>query len=106
MPFSQVRKCAHPGCQCLVSETTEYCSDYCKLTGEDEYCGCAHTSCNTRFAQSAQPQQAASGFFYGSAQPAPADLSKKLDELTAQVQALTKAVEGLKASQSQGGEKK
>ena len=33
----------------------------------------------------------------------PADLTKKIDDLTAQVQALTKAVESLKASQ---GEKK
>jgi hypothetical protein len=58
-PLSQVRKCAHPGCQCLVSENTEYCSDYCKLAGEEEYCGCGHTSCNTQFAQTAKPQKAA-----------------------------------------------
>ena len=54
-----MRKCAHPGCQCLVSENTEYCSDYCKLAGEEEYCGCGHTSCNTQFAQTAKPQKAA-----------------------------------------------
>jgi hypothetical protein len=58
-PLSPVRKCAHPGCQCLVSENTEYCSDYCKLAGEEEYCGCGHTGCNTQFAQTASPQKAA-----------------------------------------------
>ncbi len=44
-PQSQVRKCAHPSCHCLVSEENEYCSDYCKLAGADEHCGCGHAGC-------------------------------------------------------------
>jgi membrane-associated protease RseP (regulator of RpoE activity) len=49
-----------------------------------------------------QQKQNPDVLFVGSPQPAPADLTKKIDDLTAQVQALTKAVEGLKAA----GEKK
>ena len=55
---------------------------------------------NKLYAANLGLQQQAQGLvFLDSQQPAPADLTKKIDELTAQVQALTKAVEGLKASQ-------
>jgi hypothetical protein len=29
----------------------EYCSDYCKISAEEEYCGCGHESCNLHFAE-------------------------------------------------------
>ncbi len=55
----QLRKCAHPGCQCLLGENAEYCSDYCKTTAEEEYCGCGHTICNTQFAMQSASQKVA-----------------------------------------------
>ncbi len=58
----QTRKCAHPGCQCMVDENSGmggYCSDYCKNAAEGEYCGCGHTSCNTQFASQPPSRKAA-----------------------------------------------
>lgn len=41
------RKCAHPGCECPVTGSSEYCSDACEEAGslEDEPCTCGHPAC-------------------------------------------------------------
>ncbi len=70
-----------------------------------------NTTVNDRFAPTThsevfQFQRNPNVLVFGSAPLAPADLTKKIDELTAQVQALMKAIEGLKGAQPQGGEKK
>jgi hypothetical protein len=40
-------KCAHPGCECLVPEGSEYCSEYCEILGNrlSIACDCGHTEC-------------------------------------------------------------
>ncbi len=57
----QARKCAHPGCECMVNDNSKngYCSDYCKSAAQGEYCGCGHTSCNTQFAKQRPEREAA-----------------------------------------------
>ena len=72
-PVTQVRTCAHPGCKCLVSEDTEYCSPYCKdnagaarakyVLAKDaakhEHCGCGHPSCESDVAVDPRQKTAA-----------------------------------------------
>ncbi len=53
------RKCAHPDCQCIVDDKNSFCSEYCKIAGEEEYCGCGHGVCNTTFENRAKAQEAA-----------------------------------------------
>ncbi len=46
--MSDVKKCAHPVCQCSAPEGETYCSTYCKDAGSDEVeiaCDCKHSSC-------------------------------------------------------------
>jgi hypothetical protein len=38
--------CAHPGCECPVSEDHLYCSAYCKTAGHASHCACGHPDCN------------------------------------------------------------
>jgi hypothetical protein len=41
-------KCAHPACQCEVSSSEKYCSQFCKDAGADEIeiaCDCGHPVC-------------------------------------------------------------
>jgi len=48
------RKCAHGPCNCMVSSTERYCSDYCEMqvsaprqdTAGSAGCGCGHAECN------------------------------------------------------------
>jgi hypothetical protein len=44
-------KCAHPACNCIVTEKSEfgkYCSEHCKEAGKitELRCGCHHAGCN------------------------------------------------------------
>jgi len=42
------RKCAHQSCQCEVSSSDKYCSQFCKDAGADEVeiaCDCGHPAC-------------------------------------------------------------
>jgi len=42
-------KCAYEQCQCQISATQEYCSDYCEAADDVEegelQCDCTHSSC-------------------------------------------------------------
>jgi hypothetical protein len=42
-------KCAYEQCQCQISSTQEYCSDYCEAADDVEegelQCDCTHASC-------------------------------------------------------------
>jgi len=41
-------KCAHPPCLCVVTESKEFCSEYCSAAGKDEVeisCDCGHPGC-------------------------------------------------------------
>jgi hypothetical protein len=42
-------KCAYEQCQCQISSTQEYCSDYCEAADDVEegelQCDCTHPSC-------------------------------------------------------------
>ena len=43
------KKCAHPGCACLVPSGEKYCSPFCKAAGDKETeiaCGCGHPACS------------------------------------------------------------
>jgi hypothetical protein len=44
-------KCAHPACNCTVTEKSEfgkYCSEHCKEAGKitELRCGCHHAGCS------------------------------------------------------------
>jgi hypothetical protein len=44
----KVRSCAHPACQCEVSEEAEFCGEYCKDAGKHDLeisCDCGHEGC-------------------------------------------------------------
>lgn len=44
----QNKQCAHPNCNCAVSENEEYCSPHCEAAPEAEItCGCGHAACLT-----------------------------------------------------------
>ena len=40
-------RCAHPGCSCLVTDNSEYCSPHCETvkSGVEISCGCGHPQC-------------------------------------------------------------
>ncbi len=42
-----VRKCAHPACNCQVDEDSKYCSQYCEDAGGtmEISCNCGHQGC-------------------------------------------------------------
>jgi hypothetical protein len=41
------QKCAHPACNCMVSDGGKYCSDYCHDAGStvELACNCGHENC-------------------------------------------------------------
>ena len=48
--MADVDKCAHPGCNCMVTKGGEfgkYCSDHCKHMGDkiELRCDCPHPAC-------------------------------------------------------------
>ena len=54
MPKKQ-KKCDHPACTCIVSEDTDYCSQYCEDAGDitELSCNCAHAGCAVEESQPA-----------------------------------------------------
>lgn len=50
MPDNKGSKCAHGVCDCVASDESKYCSEYCEdaeKSGVTEIgCGCAHGSCS------------------------------------------------------------
>jgi hypothetical protein len=47
---SDMEKCAHPACQCMVDKKGphgKYCSDHCRKAGDvtELRCGCRHPEC-------------------------------------------------------------
>lgn len=41
------KKCAHPSCQCMAPEGSEYCSTYCHDAKDtlELSCNCGHPGC-------------------------------------------------------------
>jgi hypothetical protein len=47
---NDVKKCAHPACDCEVEPGTKYCSAYCRDAGDttEISCNCGHARCTER----------------------------------------------------------
>jgi len=47
MAEQKPKKCAHPACQCTVSDDDEYCSQQCEDAGDEVEisCDCGHPGC-------------------------------------------------------------
>jgi hypothetical protein len=45
-------KCAHPSCECLAADDSDYCSTYCEGVGDtaDIMCNCGHAACSGKAA--------------------------------------------------------
>jgi hypothetical protein len=43
----EIKKCAHPACNCQVSDDKKYCSEYCDDAGgiTEIACNCGHAGC-------------------------------------------------------------
>ncbi len=48
--MTEIKKCAHPACNCQVSEDEKYCSPYCEAAADttEIACNCAHAGCAVR----------------------------------------------------------
>ena len=44
---AEPKKCAHPACNCSVTDNDKYCSQYCRAAGKtlELSCNCGHTGC-------------------------------------------------------------
>src|SRR5579863_4787983 len=47
VPMAENQKCAHPACNCIVTEHHKYCSEYCHDAREtvELSCNCGHPGC-------------------------------------------------------------
>jgi len=45
--MAQTEKCAHPACNCNVTDGKKYCSQYCSDAGDEVEiaCDCGHGGC-------------------------------------------------------------
>lgn len=45
--MAEKKKCAHPSCNCMAKEGSNYCSSFCEGAGKapDINCGCGHQGC-------------------------------------------------------------
>jgi len=45
--MAEIKKCAHPTCNCTAPENDKYCSQYCKDAGDtlELSCNCNHAGC-------------------------------------------------------------
>jgi hypothetical protein len=46
--MTEIKKCAHPACDCTVSDKDKYCTQYCEDAGDEVEisCDCGHTGCS------------------------------------------------------------
>jgi hypothetical protein len=53
--MADATKCAHPACNCRVTENEKYCSTYCHDAGNtiELMCNCGHPGCAEELAHEA-----------------------------------------------------
>jgi hypothetical protein len=46
--MAELKKCAHPACQCKVGDGKKYCSQRCEDAGDEVEisCDCGHAGCS------------------------------------------------------------
>jgi hypothetical protein len=45
----EMKKCAHPACECAVADEDKYCGEHCKTnanTNVEVSCNCGHEGCS------------------------------------------------------------
>lgn len=43
---NEEKRCAHPSCECAVSQDNDYCSPHCETAPDTEgTCSCGHAAC-------------------------------------------------------------
>jgi hypothetical protein len=47
MAETEIKKCAHPACQCVAPNDQKYCSQYCEAAKDatEISCNCGHPGC-------------------------------------------------------------
>ncbi len=57
METQEKKKCAHPSCNCVAREGSEYCSEYCETEGKvtKVTCNCGHMGCSLMAAGGSMP---------------------------------------------------
>jgi len=52
MDYKNLKRCEHPGCNCVAPQDSAYCSPHCETvkSGSEIACQCGHSQCAGKIA--------------------------------------------------------